>query len=381
MKTAKNNRRPGNIWASLAIAASLLAFGQCQVRAGTPAVDADAKKLSILEYRLFFRDYASDSDQERLVRLEKFVYGGAQTGSLQDRLSSLNNVAQQFKVKKTQDIAPALTKAPVAEKSDPLGPASANPVAPSFAYANYPRVTELEKHMLGTNYPNESLPERLSRLETKAFGKPSGSTDLAQRVDSLDQYADRHDIYHERQAPVDEMAPTSPLSIASRPADPPQNPFLGNTPDNSTDRISVMERMVFGHVYENRPDMERMERLEKKLVPYEHNLAQKDLPYRVNNVWNILKVANTMNSTPISRQTDNLIASAPPRTVPGQDVADTSSAQPSSHKSWLHGLGKYMSGSGDNSPGLTQLGFPGTMMQGAHALPGTPAQQGATWGF
>ena len=378
MKTPKNNRPLGITCVSLAMSLCLLVFGLGKVQAATTQADQDTKALTRLEYRLFFRDYASDSDQERLVRLEKFIYGGAQTGSIQDRIANLTNVALQFKVKKTQDAAPALTKARTSGQTAdaPGSPTSANPVAPSFAYANYPRVTELEKHMLGTNYPNEALPDRLTRLETKAFGKPSTSTDLAQRVDALDQYADRHDIYHERQAPVDDMAPASPLGIASRPADVPKNPFLDAAPETSTDRISVMERMVFGHIYDNRAEAERLERLEKKLVPYEHNLAQKDVTSRVNNLWNILKVANTMNSTPISRQ-NNLIAAAPPRSLPSQ-VADASGQ--SSHKSWLHGLGKLMNGP-DDSPGLTQMGFPGARMSGTPNLPGTPAQSGGTWGF
>jgi hypothetical protein len=131
--------------------------------------------------------------------------------------------------------------------------------------------------------------------------------------------------------------------------------------------------MVFGHVYENRAETERLERLEKKLVPYEHNLAQKDLPSRVSNLWNILKVANTMNSTPI-------IASAPPRPVPSQD-ADASPTQSSGHKSWLHGLGKMMNSPADSGPGLTQMGFPGARIGGTPVLPGTPNQAGSTWGF
>jgi hypothetical protein len=357
-----------------------LNVGVCgPVNASQSAGSTVSDSLSKLEDKFFEHDYRGDSDQVRLNRLEKFVFGDAQTGPVQARINSLSTVASEFKAPKKTATPPATSTAAANTK---VGTSGKSAGYPSFAYANYPRVVELEKHMLGNTYPNDALPDRLARLETKAFGKPSTSTDLADRVDQLDQYADRHDIYHERTA-TDELSALSPISIASRAAAAAENPFItgGSGPDDPKDRIAVMENMVFGHVYPNRPEEERLERLEKKLVPYEHNLAQKDLPARVNNIWNILKLANTMNSTPITKQSHDLIAANPPRQVPSQDadVSQDSSTQyqtqgqtANSHKSWLHGLGKYLDSS-NNSP----LPFGG--MYGAPQVPGASNRVGGFW--
>jgi propanediol utilization protein len=54
---------------------------------------------------------------------------------------------------------------------------------------DYPRVTQLEQQMLGKTFVNESVSQRLVRLENKAFGAVSSSDDLSSRTDALAQYA------------------------------------------------------------------------------------------------------------------------------------------------------------------------------------------------
>jgi len=380
MKTAK--RKVSTRHFLFAVALTVSVGGQAD---GAVMEANDSDTLKKMEDKLFGHDYRNDSELVRIDRLEKFVYGDIQNGSEAHRLANLSTVSAEFKAKKATPVAVAAKPSPLQAAPSPA--AQPKPVpSTSFDYNNYPRVAELEKHMLGNTYATDALPERLSRLETKAFGKPSSAADLGQRVDALDAYADRHDIYHERMAPVDELAQqTSPLDIASRASAAVQNPFLNGAPgpDDSKDRLSIMEGMVFGHAYDSRSEAERLERLEKKLVPYEHNNAQKDVTTRVNSLWNILKVANTMNGAPLSTRNNDLIATNPPQTQPNQRIAGDDSAgnaQSNGHKSWLHGLGKYL-GSDSNSPGLTQMGFPGASMPGTPYLPGTPRQTGATWGF
>jgi hypothetical protein len=56
---------------------------------------------------------------------------------------------------------------------------------------SYPRVSSLEKIILGQTYVADPLAERLSRLETKAFGAASTSDDLGDRTDLLQDYAEK----------------------------------------------------------------------------------------------------------------------------------------------------------------------------------------------
>lgn len=57
--------------------------------------------------------------------------------------------------------------------------------------SDYPHVTALEKEILGESHAGEPLADRLSRMETKAFGNPSTGQDLSDRTDALERYAEK----------------------------------------------------------------------------------------------------------------------------------------------------------------------------------------------
>jgi hypothetical protein len=73
------------------------------------------------------------------------------------------------------------------------------------------------------------------------------------------------------------------------------NPFSSDAPpvDGLESRTTALERFVFGHA-ETKPKMKvRVQRLEKKLVPYEHHAASEmDLDKRVNHLWSTLEAGN-----------------------------------------------------------------------------------------
>jgi hypothetical protein len=56
---------------------------------------------------------------------------------------------------------------------------------------DYPHINSLEKEILGQTFPGQPLPDRLGRMETKAFGKPSTIDDYSERTDSLEAYAQK----------------------------------------------------------------------------------------------------------------------------------------------------------------------------------------------
>ena len=77
--------------------------------------------------------------------------------------------------------SPAQADLPAAEASSQAG----------ADYDSYPRVTGMEKAILGQTYATDTLPNRLSRLETKAFGKPAENLDLSSRTDNLQDYVEK----------------------------------------------------------------------------------------------------------------------------------------------------------------------------------------------
>src|SRR5262249_11307669 len=59
--------------------------------------------------------------------------------------------------------------------------------ATSEGASEYPAVTAMERKALGKEYVDDPIGQRLARLETKEFGRPSTSSDLSERVDRLKQ--------------------------------------------------------------------------------------------------------------------------------------------------------------------------------------------------
>ena len=55
----------------------------------------------------------------------------------------------------------------------------------------YPRIDALEVAILGQKYVADPLPDRLKRMEVKAFGSQSTSVDFSQRTDALERYAEK----------------------------------------------------------------------------------------------------------------------------------------------------------------------------------------------
>ncbi len=377
------------------LAATLpISAGGIAVVAGAPARSVStAVSLAKLEQRLFELTYPGEDDDARLTRVEKFVFGGRQTGSAQARLTRLesaissNQPAPGTPTPSQIEVSPTTsTLATSPSAASASAKSAANNQAPSddsddsvtstssFAYGNYPRVTELEQDMLGTTYVHEALPQRLSRLETKAFGSPSTANDLCARVDGLDLYADRHHIFKDKHDPLvnTEMA-SSPSSMFSRSAfsaggrapmsmnyespdttedsqpKPPVNPFVDGV-TGTDQRLSAMEEFTYGHNYATRPVGDRLARLEKRLVPYEHNLTAKDVPTRVDNLWSILSVANTLKNSPTAAHQGNMIASNVPDVRPStfSNGSQTNAGPPpqifnkpnAAPHSWLHQMGK-----------------------------------------
>ncbi len=183
----------------------------------TSAQNTD-QTLSKLEDRFFEHEYSTDTDTDRINRLEKFVFGCTQTGSINDRLQHIMstipddttdkivNAASQTSDTDTSDSGnnQQISTTSTDQSQDTSNSTDDNqqvgdaPTGQAFDYSSYPSVTSLEQELLGHTYTNDPLARRLARLETKAFGAPSTSNDLSQRTDNLENYEQRNNIYGDR---------------------------------------------------------------------------------------------------------------------------------------------------------------------------------------
>jgi len=165
---------------------------------GLPALaagelDASARhELQLMENKFFEHTFDAETDESRVERLEKLVFGEAKTGDDAQRLAGLASVTNIA----ASEAKPAPAQAPAKAPARPA--TAAQPPATQSQYdedapdqSDYPRITALENEILGKAYAGQPVPERLSRLETKAFGKVSASTDLSDRTDALQAYAEK----------------------------------------------------------------------------------------------------------------------------------------------------------------------------------------------
>lgn len=192
---------------ALSVGISFLSLGLVPDR--VCATEISESNLSKLELKFFEHDYAKDSNEARIERLEKLVFGEARTGSLEERLSSLLatvpnlNSPQASQQPVISGEGPAgesqTTPQPAAEQpggSQPLGAAAnpepaatpaAEPEVSSADSSKYPAITAIENKLFGKDYSSEPVNKRLDRLELKVFGRTSATDDLSDRMDRVKQ--------------------------------------------------------------------------------------------------------------------------------------------------------------------------------------------------
>ena len=161
------------------------------------AAVGDDPRLGQLENKFYKHTFPKDDDATRLDRLEKMIFGEAKSGSDADRLKALADtvpnlgaIAQDADTDTGSDTGagsgrPSGRK-PVAANNSALDLSEERTQATRRAgESQYPAVTAIEEKLFNRNYVSEPVNDRLNRLETKVFGRPSKFTDLSERVDAL----------------------------------------------------------------------------------------------------------------------------------------------------------------------------------------------------
>lgn len=129
--------------------------------------------ISKIENNLFGFDYTNDSDQNRIARLEKTIYGETSNGNLNRRLEKLS--ADIFADQIGLEIKPAEDTFREEE----------NTVAQADSTVNYPIVDEIEQKLFNKTYKNRDFHTRIVTIERKLFGKIYDVDDYATRMDRI----------------------------------------------------------------------------------------------------------------------------------------------------------------------------------------------------
>ena len=129
--------------------------------------------LGKIENALYGFQYASETDNTRLSRIEKDIYGSSSSGNISERILRLK-----------KDISADLIGQEISPREDTFAEESEKDYISSQQNIEYPAVDELENKVFNNTYKNKDIKERLTLLEEKTFGK-SFNDDLSTRVDRL----------------------------------------------------------------------------------------------------------------------------------------------------------------------------------------------------
>jgi len=232
MVKSKNNSRRSKQLALTAGLGAMLALSAIPYLCMQPAWAASGD-LTKLEDHFFQHTYANDTEEERLTRIEKLVFGEAKTGDDSTRLADLQKVVADADTTPSGSSGSshgggADTTSSASNNSSGNTMSAADSAA--LASTDYPRVDELEQLIFGQKNKQMPLGKRLTQLEIKAYGKPSNDDDLSARTDKLEQYWEK----------------TLSPSV--------ERQYLGT--------VEWLENKVIGQTFNSKPLIERVQTLE-----------------------------------------------------------------------------------------------------------------------
>jgi len=178
---------------SIAVLVLTFAIGECTLAEGQPnlipstnnSVPDTYPHISALENAILGQSFPEQPLTERLGRMETKAFGVVSTNpDLSERTDTLDDYTDKHLHKK-------LLQVDVNEESADSTPDQPEQIQSSQIKADYPRVTALEQAILGQTFVGQPLPDRLSRMEIKAFGSASTNTELSDRTDTLETYAEK----------------------------------------------------------------------------------------------------------------------------------------------------------------------------------------------
>ena len=135
-------------------------------------ISTQANTISKIENSIYGFDYSKDSTQKRVERLEKTIYGKANTGDINKRLTKLSG-----------DISADVIGLEIPPVEDTF--AEQEEVASADSSVNYPIVDEIEKKLFNETYKNRDFHTRIVTIEKKLFGKVYDVDDYATRMDRI----------------------------------------------------------------------------------------------------------------------------------------------------------------------------------------------------
>jgi len=322
------------------------------------APTANAPVLAKLEKKFFEHSYSSDSDDDRIGRLEKLIFGETKTGDVASRLADIQKIVSTNDIPSSgggadnsstsgQNASGASGSGQTASNANSSGSGSSNSSSSTSSAAipgaSYPRVDALEELLLGQTNKTTSLEKRLGQLEKKAFGRTSNSDDMSARTDALEQYWQKS-----------------------------LSPALNQKYDTA---LSQLETQVIGQSYPAKPMIERLQTLEGIVFPNDPPDTHSPIKDQLETLANAVQISQKQGRRP----------SASAAGDPGQGQAPPQAAYQSQQQAPSNAPGQYGSYGQTNpySSGTTTTGSYGSQLGygGASSASAGTGSYGAQTGY
>lgn len=345
--------------------------------ASAQAQPADLNQsLSQLEIRFFANDRDDQSNDARLERLEKFIFGETKDGTEQQRLDALLKAIPAPPLPEATAVQPE-TEPKHDKQISPAASGQEAQTQPPPNSSDYPTVSKLETLIIGNSFVGESIQKRLDRLESKAFGQPSESTDLTARVDRLKNYTGLHTPFSE-----DEYVPPA---VANRYANPEGVASGGGILQN----VFQLEQNVFGRSYAKKAMIDRVSTLERAVFPAEQVTTGSSLPERIDRLMAAVGEERNLSGYPPESQprtTPDFPAARPPVSNPAPAPVTANNNAPAANpnrsgRSFLRGLGKALGIAGQVALGALGGGYSSSYMMSGSSFGMGSAFGGFSPGF
>ena len=245
--------------------------------------------ITAIENTLFGYDYHGETDEKRVERIEKNIYGQKKSGDLAKRVENIKNDSG-LTFSKQPSIENNSSSKTLTRKDDDI------PELKEDATVEYLIVDKMEEEIFKTTYKNENIYSRLNRLEKSVFNKTSDE-DLNSRVDKLasvirpkarkmyqqNNYgysSDDLDAYYNNNGfePVNDQS--IPFQLSALEEDLLRNSYNN---DNTSNRLSRLEQKLFNRTFVSDSDVTRLQRImvaydaKKNSYKYENNRKMQNM--------------------------------------------------------------------------------------------------------
>ena len=249
--------------------------------------------ITPIENSFYGIDYAEETDEKRLERLEETVYGTIQKGDIKKRIDKLKEDISADLIGKEIEARPDTFADDTPKMSSSNEKTQSQEIYKEDANISYPVVDTMENIVFKKQFKNSDINNRLTKLEAEVYNQTYNTDDLYTRVDRLKktllieenpQLANFEDVFGDTDTPDYEDYKNY------TPQYPRRTENYGTTSknyDNVSDEdlnmaIEKLEKGVLKRKYKNDDTNTRLSRIENKM--FSTDFEEDDMNTRLNRI-------------------------------------------------------------------------------------------------